>query len=184
MSVFFLACKGVEAIEVGDGYRRQQKNAFVVSLDGERPSLALGLVGGCPYRYEEERLFDVAAGDHELNAYHDQLAKLGGFNWLIHDVESPGPFRELIGYSSDSGIIGPMVSAKLADDFAWFDERARALGDCGFYTWFTVMRELFEFAAKDGAVRYVKERHLRDTLSRFPHQDGIAALLLRPTAWA
>jgi len=152
MSIFFLACKRVEPLEVSGSYRRQLKNTFVVSLDGERPSLALGLAGGCRYRYGEERLFDVAEGVDELNAFQDQLAKLGGYNWLIHDVESPGPFRELIGYSCDSGIIGPMVSAKLADDFAWFDERARSLGDSGFYTWFTVMRELFEFVGKDGAV--------------------------------
>ena len=138
---------------------------------------------GCRYRYGEERLFDVAEGVDELNAFQDQLAKLGGYNWLIHDVESPGPFRELIGYSCDSGIIGPMVSAKLADDFAWFDERARSLGDSGFYTWFTVMPELFEFVGKDGAVWCVEERHLRDTLSRFAHQDGIAELLHRLTAW-
>ncbi|SAL06875.1 hypothetical protein AWB81_07803 [Caballeronia arationis] len=77
-----------------------------------------------------------------------------------------------------------MVSAKLADDFAWFDERARALGDNGFYAWFTVMREMFEFAGRDGAVWYVEERHLREKLSRFTHQDGIAALLHRLTAWA
>lgn len=96
MSVFFLACKEVEAFEASGSYRPERRNTFVVSLEGERPSLALGLAGGCPYRYEEERVFNVAEGENELNVYYDQLAEMVGFNWLIHDLESPGPFRELI----------------------------------------------------------------------------------------
>jgi hypothetical protein len=65
-----------------------------------------------------------------------------------------GPFRELLCFSDCDGVIGAQVAAKLARDFAEWDERAKALGDSWFYEKYTEWQRCFEMAADDGAVSF------------------------------
>jgi hypothetical protein len=67
-----------------------------------------------------------------------------------------GPFHELICFSDCEGVIGPKTSAKLAKDFAEFDDRARAADeeDGWNYNLYCRWREAFEAASDNGAVDF------------------------------
>ena len=64
------------------------------------------------------------------------------------------PFVELVNFSDCEGVIGPEVAAKLAKDFAEFEERAKAVGDERFYSCYCDWRKAFEMAADSGAVSF------------------------------
>ena len=66
------------------------------------------------------------------------------------------PFFELINFSDCEGSIGPVVSAKLARDFAEFDERARSLNDEGrhFYRLYKSWTTAFQMASDGGMVDF------------------------------
>ena len=64
-----------------------------------------------------------------------------------------GPFYELINFTDCDGTIGPEVAAKLARDFAEWDERAQVVGG-EWYEAYAEWRRCFEFAAHTGAVRF------------------------------
>lgn len=174
MAVLFLACKGLKPREPRTD---PPAKSFLATGNEFCPSIALGLAEDWTYQYEQERLFVVAEQAEELDANLMRLKTLVGFDWRIHGAYSPGPFRELFAFVGYFGTIGPMVSAKLAKDFAWFDGRARAVEDASFHEWFTLMREMFEFCGEDGAVWHVETRQHSKTLPRFAHQDDIAELL-------
>lgn len=65
-----------------------------------------------------------------------------------------GPFSELIDFSDCEGVIGPSVSAKLASDFAEFQEKADEVGDDEFRGQYAKWRKAFELAADGGCVRF------------------------------
>ena len=70
-----------------------------------------------------------------------------------------GPFWEMIAFSDCEGVIGSSVSAKLAKDFAEWDERAKrhivVQGPDGwFYEKFCQWRQAYEMAANDGLVQF------------------------------
>ena len=67
------------------------------------------------------------------------------------------PFVELINFPDNEGVIGPVVAAKLAKDFAEFEHRAEEYSASipDGTDWLENYREwkcAFEMAAKDGAV--------------------------------
>ena len=65
----------------------------------------------------------------------------------------PGSFEELIVQAnSASGLIGPVTSAKLAEDFNYHDPLARAVSYPDFYLIYTNFRRGFEAASDNGAV--------------------------------
>ena len=106
------------------------------------------------------------------NWWRETLAKLAGYEpvWyesvpgyapskkLSHQVGAfgvdSGAFHELICFSDCEGTIGAKTSAKLAKDFAEFDEKAKALGDDRFYKGYELFKECFEFASDNGAVKF------------------------------
>lgn len=118
------------------------------------------------YRAKESMGFR-AGGYSGYNAWREQLAQLAGYpaaeytQWgrtqMRYDAgawaATRGPFWELINFSDCEGVIGPVVSAKLAKDFQEFDERARAIGG-SFYDKYQEWREAFEMAAENGMVRF------------------------------
>ena len=68
-----------------------------------------------------------------------------------------GPFVELINFPDNEGVIGPVVAAKLAKDFAEFEHRAEEYSASipDGTDWLENYREwkcAFEMTAKDGAV--------------------------------
>lgn len=63
------------------------------------------------------------------------------------------PFVELVNFSDCDGVIAAETAAKLAADFAKFDEQAKLVGD-SFYELFQQWRHAFEVAADGGAVEF------------------------------
>lgn len=127
-----------------------------------------GVEDGAIYKAEESIGF--CAGSYSgHNAWREELAKLAGYNpapvnygfgitLMKHSggaySESEGPFWELINFSDCEGTIGPIVSAKLANDFAEWDERAKKHADSDFYAKFQQWMEAFEMAADGGLVGF------------------------------
>ena len=117
--------------------------------------------------YTGKECSSLSAGYGSYNAWRNQLAKLAGYpetrhtNYGItemrHDAgawaATSGPFWELINFSDCEGTIGPIVSAKLARDFADFEERAKTVGG-RFYDGYQQWREAFETAADNGLVNF------------------------------
>jgi len=122
--------------------------------------------------YSAEDSMGFRAGSYGgYNAWREELAKLAGYpltDYTIygrterrHDAgawaASAGPFWELINFSDCEGIIGPVVSEKLAKDFAEFDERAKAHAasrNDWFYPLYQTWRQAFDMAADGGAVDF------------------------------
>lgn len=103
------------------------------------------------------------------NYWRNDLAKLAGYAafpgedspkrahcMTAWEVVTSGPFWELINFSDCEGTIGPVVSAKLAKDFAKFDDAAKAFKDGGpyFCELYSDFRKAFETAADNGAVEF------------------------------
>lgn len=66
-----------------------------------------------------------------------------------------GPFWEFIFFSDGDGLLGPDTSAKLARDFAEFDDAARSSKTLPeYYDLYCTWRKAFEMAAGDGVVRF------------------------------
>lgn len=109
------------------------------------------------------------------NAWREELAKLAGYPGLERDPYNvgqiqirhdagafsvtEGPFWELICFSDCEGVIGSSISAKLAKDFADWDDRAKAHSGSmdrpiWFYETYLEWRAAFEMAADAGAVEF------------------------------
>ena len=65
-----------------------------------------------------------------------------------------GPFSELINFSDCEGTIGTSVATKLAKDFADYQEKVDHFHDPVFVRRYNSMREAFEAATHNGAVRF------------------------------
>jgi hypothetical protein len=111
-----------------------------------------------------------AGGYGGYNAWRNSLAELAGYGAvpvdrhntgnveLRHDEAAwqvgGGPFWELINFSDCEGVIGTEVSAKLAADFAAFQEKADAHANEYFRSKYAEFRKAFEMAADCGAVQF------------------------------
>lgn len=127
--------------------------------------------------YSAEYSMGFRAGSYRgYNAWREELAKLAGYSAvpvdryntgkveMRHDYGAwqaeSGPFLELIEFSDCEGTIGSTVSAKLAKDFADWDERAKQHDDASqnwhgrFYSLYQQWRTAFEMAANGGAVDF------------------------------
>lgn len=88
------------------------------------------------------------------NRWRDHLR---GLAWVS---TAPGPFMELVHFADNEGVIGPIVSAKLARDFAEWQERAEKFGqalrdDNGYFARkYGDWRRAFEVAADGGFVKF------------------------------
>lgn len=100
------------------------------------------------YTYEES--FGFRAGSYGgYSLWREQLAALAGY-----PAVTAGPFYELINFSDCEGVIGAAVSAKLAKDFAAFQEKADAHEDEWFRDRYAKWRQAFEMAADGGCVDF------------------------------
>lgn len=126
--------------------------------------------------YSAVESFGFRAGSYSgYNAWRNELARLAGYPSVQvdrydtgnfqsrHDHSAwnatGGPFWELICFTDCEGLIGAAVSAKLAKEFAEFDEKAKAfnceLGPAGwFYEKYKEWRTAFEMAADGGCVQF------------------------------
>lgn len=142
-------------------------NAVSVYVNCDFPGRADELEDRGVYAFEGSTRFH--AGSYGgYNAWREQLAKLAGYPkqdvdpahryrehsaaaWL--GLAEGLPFVELVNFSDCEGVIGAGVAAKLARDFADFDERAAGVGDY-FYEKYREWRQAFELAADGGCVRF------------------------------
>lgn len=105
--------------------------------------------------------FGFCAGSYSgYNSWRDVLARFAGYIGAREAWDGRvGPFWELINFANNEGTIGPVVSAKLARDFADFQERADAFtapDDWGNY-WhqkYNAWRKAFDMASDNGAVKF------------------------------
>lgn len=116
------------------------------------------------YSYEDS-LGGWSGGYGRYNRWREELAELAGWPlseyeqygrmWPSHAASAwaatEGPFWELINFSDCEGVIGAEVSAKLANDFAEHDEKARQVGG-EFYEKYQEWAACFRFASDNGAV--------------------------------
>ncbi|MFP3588533.1 hypothetical protein SCB29_33600 [Paraburkholderia sp. SIMBA_055] len=115
------------------------------------PGITAGMEEGAMYRFDNSNWYRVA---DRWWAYVDWVVKLLKLVGLddVPEEDSTVAFRDIFRYGrNDSGTFGPVVSKKLAEDFALWDERARALGDEDFYFYYGMVRDMFEMAAEGGA---------------------------------
>jgi hypothetical protein len=121
-------------------------------------------------RYAAEKCLRFQAGSYGgYNQWRDQLAQLAGYPKVRHlagykppeDLyaagawaATEGPFWELINFSDCEGFIGPKTSAKLAADFAAFQDKADAHPEQWFRDRYAKWRAAFELASNDGAVAF------------------------------
>jgi hypothetical protein len=133
-------------------------------VNPEFPAQADSIEGGC---YKVEEHFHFRAGSYGgYNAWRERLSRLshGMEPQLIWDNSQDfegASFVELINFSDCEGVIGPETSAKLAKDFAAWDQHANSASDDEFGTsddWFYRLyqswRRAFEMAADHGAVQF------------------------------
>jgi hypothetical protein len=120
------------------------------------PGRAVPLADGW-YTYADSMSF--RAGSYGgYGQWRQALATLAGYGnaedcW--GEDGDTGPFSELINFSDCEGAIGPVVSAKLAKDFAEFDgAAAKVMADPWFYERYAHWRKAFEMAADGGAVEF------------------------------
>lgn len=96
-------------------------------------------------------------GGYNLWRRHLSKMALGKEPEDVWRAPVPGPFVELINNADNEGVIGPQTSAKLAQDFAEWEEQARYYSqremDGWFWEQYQKWRRAFEIAAKGGAVK-------------------------------
>jgi hypothetical protein len=128
-----------------------------------REKRAAGLELGVAYKADDR--WGFRAGSYSgYNQWREQLAQLAGvddinkfWNQMGEAEEAGGrldvPFAELIAFSDCEGTLGPEVCARLAKDFAKFDERA-SQGDEYFYDKYQEWRRAVEDAAQNGFISF------------------------------
>jgi hypothetical protein len=123
------------------------------------PGRAEGVTEGTIYAAAETMNF--RAGSYGgYNEWRHWLARVMGYasaQDFWNRAPAGSPFYELINFADNEGVIGPVVAAKLAQDFAENERRAEecAEGSQPFYmdryrTW----KRAFEMAADGGAVDF------------------------------
>ena len=149
-----------------DGELVDYENLTEVYDNKDFPGRIEGLSQGIAYKIEGDGA-GLSIGYGRYNAWRDELAKLAGYPIGIYEqygraAESHcvscwngavGPFSEQINFSDCEGTIGPVISAKLAKDYAEFAEKAEAVGG---YFWekYQEFQACFELAADNGAVLF------------------------------
>lgn len=118
--------------------------------------------------YKAEDGFSFRAGAYSrYNRWRDDLAKLAGYDlgsyeqygkeWPSYAATAweagEGPFYELIHFSDCEGTIGPVVSAKLYEDFKSFQSKIEG-HDSWFVETYNDFMKAFEMASQNGAVKF------------------------------
>lgn len=107
------------------------------------------------YRYKER--YSFRAGSYSgYNDWRDLLDDLSEQLIIDRPEPQPGPpFMELINFADNEGVIGPIVSAKLAKDFADNAEAAAKFSpDDYFLDKYREWQKAFTMAADNGAVEF------------------------------
>lgn len=153
--VYFVACKNMrkvnrEAVESDPNY--DETTHVVTRSNPDCPGIAEGMEEGAMYQFDESNWYRVADRWWGYVDWVVKLANLVGLDGGMPEQDSTVEFRDIFRYGrNDFGTFGPVVSKKLAEDFALWDEKARTFGDEDFYYYYGMVRDMFEFAAEGGA---------------------------------
>jgi hypothetical protein len=130
------------------------------------PGRIEGLKSGTVYRIGEHGDGLCAGSYGGYNRWRNELAQMAGYPLTEYETHygktaegydagawaaGSGPFFEQIQFSDCEGTIGPVVSAKLAKDYAEHAGKAEKIGG-RFWEMYQEWRATFEFAADRGAV--------------------------------
>lgn len=142
--------KNIKAIQHDN--ENLDEDYFTFSVNNHFPLRADGLNDELPYSYEED--FHFHAGSYGgYNQWRNELAMLVGWEGAQSAWEADsGPCWELINFSDCEGVIGPITSKKLAEDFAKYQSVADAHHDERFKHLYSQWRKVFEMAADGGCV--------------------------------
>lgn len=140
---------------------------FFVNYDF--PAQADDIKNGHAYRYQDDKCFH-AGSYFGYGQWRNKLAELAGYpesedssNQFKHSayvwehpelLEQKSPFVELINFTDCDGIIGPKTSAKLAQDFDNYMDKASQVNDEWFFCLYKQWANAFHFAANNGAVKF------------------------------
>ncbi|WP_322005161.1 hypothetical protein [Paraburkholderia tropica] len=178
MGVLFYAGRGLTKVDV-NAYRSaaegpcndeedfheivEREDLISVEYNEERPELSDGLERDATYRCEETVFFSFPHW-RVCRDWVQLLRKLVGYtDEEILAEGSTVDFREYFLWYQE-GTIGPLAAARIAAQFAKWDERAkvfgaqfadgseRALAEQWFYNIYEDMRDMFEWTSKDGIV--------------------------------
>lgn len=162
-------------------YKNLKKETLVVSEDDDAgyelgwfrayvnpdfPERAEDVEDRAWYSYEE-CCDGISRSYGGYSVWRNQLAELAGWPIDSHETDSGrrshaasawkatgGPFWELIFFADNEGVIGARISAKLAKDFADYQQKADAHPDEWFRSGYADMRRAFELAACNGCVDF------------------------------
>ncbi len=153
-----------------DGNPLDWERHFKPYINDSFPGRAEGIDRSMVYSVKPDNVMGFRGGSYSgYNEWREWLAELVGYPvtaprggmgdkprshgaWAAHE----GPFWEMINFSDCEGVIGPIVAAKLAKDFAEYDDRAKTKTDGRgwYYEQYQKWREAFEMAADGGAVDF------------------------------
>lgn len=162
----------VEPVEEGEGLDEDgdiKEGYFQVWANKNFPGREKDLEDKRIYIYEDMNRF--RAGSYGgYNQWREQLAELAGYpavpvdRYGTGDIQhrhdkgawnaESGPFWELINFSDCDGVIGPVVSKKLAKDFAEYQNKADKHADERFKILYSKWRTAFESASNNGLVDF------------------------------
>lgn len=138
-----------------DGDARYDGDFVTIYAHPDFPGREAPLESEKCYKAAEE--YGFCAGSYGgYSVWRAGLAALAGYRadhyaggW---DVPDAGPFVELVNFSDCEGTLGSIVCAKLATDFAEFQERADQHGDDYWRAKYVAWRKAAEMAADGGAI--------------------------------
>lgn len=119
--------------------------ASVEEVEAHFPGRSEGVEIDVVYDFGTKHEFDFGYG--EYNDWRDELSR------LAQTSDRADAFSELISFPDNEGVIGPVVSKKLAQDFGEFEDRAKAKGS-DFFAVYLSWKTAFETAADGGAVQF------------------------------
>jgi hypothetical protein len=136
--------------------RRYWLADVVESTEEDFPGRTEGLRQGAIYAYAHYEEFR-AGSTRTYGEWRNTLARLAGYEgWRSVWRRPPplhSPFVELIRFHDCAGVLGPVVAAKLARDFATFHDGAAQIGG-PFFEQYKVWRRAFELTTGNGALRF------------------------------
>jgi hypothetical protein len=136
MPVVFVARKSLKRLDGrfdANLWAKSLNNVVEVIGNPDCPQVTEGLEVGGAYQFQDEKSFAVAKKGRKFAKYLEQLADMVGYHWQMAGADGPGPFRDLFRHPGQFGTIGPVALARLAADFANWDERARTSGKRSFH---------------------------------------------------
>ncbi|MCA7969229.1 hypothetical protein LGM42_04895 [Burkholderia sp. AU39826] len=152
MSVIFFAGRGLTKLDEAELKELDDwaEETITVDENPDAPQIADGVEVGATYRCAELTFFSFP----HWRACRDWVIKLADMVGCTDELLKAGSavaFRDFFMWKQE-GTVGPKASAKLAVEFAEWDERAKSFADHDFYEMFAFMRTMFEWGAKDGLI--------------------------------